>query len=85
MVYLSNMSRKIYHLTEGSDGNWKGTLRGATRASVSAPTKAEALAKTVDLAKKAELAQVVIHKGQSHGNEIQSERTYGKDPKRSPG
>lgn len=76
------MSRKIYDVTEGSDGNWKGTLRGAGRASVSASTKAKALERTIELVKKAPIGQVVIHK---RGGGIQSERTYGADPERSPG
>ena len=79
---LSVMSRKVYDVTKGHDGEWKGTLRGAARSSVSAPTKAEALERTVEIAKNAPLSQVVIHK--EHGG-IQSERTYGQDPKRFPG
>ena len=78
-------ARKVYHVTEGQDGNWKGTLEGAARASVSGTTKAAVVAKTVDLAKSASLGQVIIHKGQAHGNLIQTEHTYGKDPERSPG
>ncbi len=78
-------TRKVYHVTEGRHGNWKGSLVGASRASVAGPTKAEVVAKTIELAKNAPLGQVVIHKGQSHGNLIQTEHTYGKDPERSPG
>lgn len=76
------MSRKTYHVTKGNDGQWKGTLEGSQRASVSADTKADALERTVDLAKQAPLGQVVIHK---ENGIIQSERTYGKDPRRFPG
>lgn len=76
------MSRKVYDVTKDRDGEWKGTLRGPGRPSVSAPTKAEALERTVEIAKSAPLSQVVIHK--EHGG-IQSERTYGKDPRRFPG
>jgi hypothetical protein len=74
--------RKVYHLTKGSDGDWKGALVGARRPSVSAATKAEALERIVEIAKGAGLAQVVIHK---ENGIIQSERTYGEDPRRFPG
>jgi hypothetical protein len=74
--------RKVYHLTKGSDGDWKGTLVGARRPSVSAETKAEGLERTVEIARGAGLSQVVIHK---EDGIIQSERTYGKDPRRFPG
>jgi hypothetical protein len=78
----NRMSRKIYHVTKANDGHWKGALVSARRASVSAETKAEAVEKTVDLARQTELAQVVIHK---ENGVIQSERTYGCDPRRFPG
>ena len=74
--------RKTYHVTKGPDGEWKGTLTGATRPTVSAPTKAEALERTVEVAKNSRLSQVVIHK---ENGIIQSERTYGADPRRFPG
>jgi hypothetical protein len=74
--------RKTYHVAKGDDGNWKGTLVGSRRASVSAPTKAEALERTIEVAKHAPLSQVVIHK---ESGIIQSERTYGDDPVRYPG
>lgn len=76
------MLRKTYHITKGNDEQWKGTLEGSHRASVSADTKAEALERTVNLAKQAPLGQVVIHKG---NGVIQGERTYGRDPRRFPG
>lgn len=74
--------RKVYHVTKGSNEQWKGTLEGASRASVSAVTKAEAVERTVELAKQAPLGQVIIHK---ENHLIQSERTYGQDPRRFPG
>jgi hypothetical protein len=76
------MKRRVYHVTKGRDGNWKGQLTGATRASVSTETKAEAVARTVEMARESRLAQVVIHK---QTGAIQSERTYGGDPERFPG
>lgn len=76
------MNRKIYHVTKAEHGGWKGTLVGAARASVSDQTKAGTIAKTVELARKAKPAQVVIHKVSGI---VQSERTYGRDPRRFPG
>ncbi|MBI5387128.1 MAG: DUF2188 domain-containing protein [Verrucomicrobia bacterium] len=76
------MNRKVYDIAKGHDGEWKGTLRGASRPSVSAPTKAQALERTVEIAKNASLSQVVIHK---ENGVIQNERTYGADPRRFPG
>lgn len=77
-----SMGRKVYDVVKGQDGDWKGTLRGAARSSVSAPTKAEAIQRTVEIAKNAPLSQVVIRK---ENGVIQSERTYGADPRRFPG
>lgn len=74
--------RKVYHVTKSHDGDWKGTLTGSNRPSVSAPTKTEALERTVEIAKNAGHSQVVIHK---ENGVIQSERTYGDDPRRFPG
>ena len=76
------MKRKVYHVTKGDHGDWQGRLVGAARASVSAGTKAEAVSRTVELARESKPAQVVIHK-ETGG--IQSERTYGADPRRFPG
>ncbi|MCL5096614.1 MAG: DUF2188 domain-containing protein [Candidatus Omnitrophica bacterium] len=76
------MPRKTYHVTKDNDGQRKGTLEGSQRASVFADTKAEALDLTADLARQAPLGQVLIHK---ENGIIQSERTYGKDPRRFPG
>jgi hypothetical protein len=52
------MKRKVYHVTRSDDGDWKGRLVGAARASVSADTKAEAVARTVELARESKPAQV---------------------------
>jgi hypothetical protein len=75
------MNRKVYHVTKENE-QWKGTLEGARRSSVSGDTKAEVLQRTIEMARQAPLGQVVIHK---ENGIIQSERTYGKDPKRFPG
>jgi hypothetical protein len=73
--------RKVYEVKPHQDG-WQGKLQGATRASVVAETKAEALAQTKELAKAAPLGQVIV-KGRD--NVIQTEYTYGGDPRSSVG
>lgn len=76
------IKRKKYHVTQQPDGDWQGKLPGAERASVVESTKEKALRETIKLAKRAPLGQVVIHRGD---NVIQSERTYGKDPRKYKG
>jgi Uncharacterized protein conserved in bacteria (DUF2188) len=76
------MKRKVYHVTKTAAGDWQGKLVGGTRASVNAETKAEAVDRTVEIARQAKPAQVVIHK---ETGAIQSERTYDADPRRFPG
>lgn len=71
------MGRKKYHVTKDEDGNWKGTAQGGKRASVVADTKKEAVRKTIEIAKKQQDSQVIIHK---QDGKIQEERTYGNDP-----
>lgn len=73
--------RRVYEVKPHPDG-WQGKLQHGERASVVAPTKAEALSKTINLAKEAPLGQVIV---KSQANVIQTEYTYGKDPRRSPG
>jgi len=75
------MERKIYDITK-SDGGWQGIARGGQRASVVASTKEEAVHKTAEIAKKQGNTQVVIRKSDG---KIQSERTYGNDPRSSKG
>lgn len=70
-------SRKKYHVTQNSDGTWKGKAEGAGRASVVGDTKAETTRKTIEIAKNQQDSQVIIHK---KDGKIQEERTYGNDP-----
>lgn len=68
--------RKTYHVTPRQEG-WAVTPTGATRASAATSTKAEAVARAKELAKKAHQGQVVIH---GRDGRIQTEHTYGSDP-----
>ena len=77
------MEKKKYHVTQKDDGTWQGKLEGASRASVVAETKADAMNQTIEMAKKYGYSQVFIHK---QNGEFQEERTYGSnDPSKSPG
>ena len=69
--------RKTYHVTPRPDGGWNVKEENASRASSSHDTKAEAIARAKELAKKQALGQVIIHK---QDGTIQTEHTYGKDP-----
>lgn len=71
-------TRKTYHVTK-KDDHWQGKVAGADRASVTAPTKTEAVAKTKGFAKAAPLGQIIIHKVTG---QIQTEHTYGQDPRK---
>lgn len=69
--------RKIYHVVPDPNGGWKVILEGGKRASRCFPTKSEATAYGRNLAKKAELGQLKIHK---KDGSFQTEYTYGNDP-----
>lgn len=69
--------RKKYHVTQNPDGTWKGKAQGGQRASVVSDTKADAMRKTIEIAKNQQDSQVIIHK---RNGKIQEERTYGNDP-----
>jgi hypothetical protein len=74
--------RTVYHVTKADEG-WRVKKEHSERASLLTETKAEAVAGARDLAKNvAGLSQVKIHK---QDGEIQTEYTYGADPKKYPG
>jgi hypothetical protein len=70
-------NRKTYHVTPNGDGGWNVKGQGASRASSTHDTKAEAIDRGRDLAKSQNLGQLVIHK---QDGTIQTEYTYGQDP-----
>jgi len=69
--------RKTYHVIPRTNGGWNVKLENASRASSSHETKADAVARARELAKRQALGQVIIHK---QDGTIQTEHTYGKDP-----
>lgn len=73
--------RKVYEVRPHSQG-WQGIVQGAGRASVVGTRKSDVLAQTKNLAKEAPLGQVIV-KGKNH--QIQTEYTYGSDPKKYQG
>lgn len=75
------MARKVYDVIK-VQSDWKGIVRGGEKASVVAKTKQEAVSKTISIAKNKDLSQVVIR---DKTGKIQSERTYGNDPRTSKG
>jgi hypothetical protein len=75
------MARKTYHVTPAGD-DWRVKRAGAERADSIHENKADAIARAKVLAKQAPLGQVRVHRGDG---EIQTEYTYGKDPRKTPG
>ena len=76
------MGRVKYRVTPTDDGNWRVKSDGAQRADSIHENKSDAKERATDLAKDQPLGQVIIH-GQD--GKIQTEHTYGKDPKRCKG
>ncbi len=74
--------RKVYHVTKNPKGGWSVKKEGGARAMANLPNKTEAVKKGKELAKKAPLGQLKIHK---EDGTFQTEYTYGKDPKSSKG
>lgn len=74
--------RQVYHVTKAKQGGWNVLKEGGQRASLHTETKAEAIMKGRDLAKQPPLGQLKIHKADGT---IQTEYTYGKDPRNIPG
>jgi hypothetical protein len=74
--------RTVFHVTKGDD-DWRIAKEGSQRASATAPTKTEAVKRAAELAHNTgALSQVKIHK---QDGTIESERTYGEDPRRYKG
>ena len=78
------MSRKVFHSSPNGDKGWKVTSGGKTVSTHRTQHGSERAA--VNAGRRAHdvggLGQAVLHK--SDGT-IREERTYGKDPRRTPG
>ena len=75
------MSRKSYHVTPSDDG-WRVKRAGAARADSIHDHKPDAITRAKDLAQRGALGQVKVHR---RDGEIQTEYTYGEDPRRFRG
>ena len=73
--------RKTYHITS-KDDHWQVKARGAQRATRLFDTKEKAVEFGREIAKNSELGQIVIHR---KDGVIQTEHTYGHDPRKTKG
>lgn len=77
------MAKRVqYRVLPTDGGDWKVKKTGGQRASAVEQNKQIAIERATELAKKAPLGQVVIHK---QDMKIQKEYTYGKDPRKYRG
>ena len=74
-------ARKVYHVVPSGRG-WRVKRAGAGHGVRAFSSKAPAVAYAKSLAKEAALGQVRVHR---RDGEIQTEWTYGKDPRRTRG
>jgi hypothetical protein len=74
--------RGVYNVNPTGDGDWEVKEKGAERSVKVFEGKADAIARAKELAQKASLGQVVVRKDDG---KIQTEYTYGEDPRRTPG
>jgi len=75
------MSRRVYHVTPCGDA-WRVQRVGAKRAASIRERRADAIARAKELAMRGALGQVRVH---GSDGEIQTEWTYGNDPRRTRG
>ena len=73
--------RKVVHV-KPNKGDWKVQTEGTEKAANIFDNKQEAIARAKEIAKNAPLGQVKIHK---EDGTIQTEHTYGKDPREYKG
>jgi len=74
--------RAVYYVATHDDGGWKVQKEKSKRALSKHEKKNEAVAKAKAVAKNNEPSQVVVHKADGT---IQTEYTYGDDPKKKKG
>lgn len=76
------MNRKRVWVSPDGDGGWNVKTQGASRAAANLEDKIDAVDRAKEIAKNAPLGQVIIQK---RNGEIETEYTYGQDPRRYPG
>lgn len=75
------VKRQVYHVVPAENG-WEVKKEGNKRPSAKARLKVDAIKRAKKLAKNAKLGQVIIHK---RNGKIQTEYTYGDDPRKTKG
>ena len=76
------MARKVVHVTSTDGGKWKVKSEGTKKADSIHDRKSDAVDRGKGIAKNAPLGQIKIH---GEDGKIQTEHTYGNDPKKYPG
>ena len=76
------MNRKKVWVSPDGGGGWDVKTQDAKRAAGNFDDKVDAVDRAKEIAKTAPLGQVIIQK---RDGEIQTEYTYGKDPRKYPG
>ncbi len=79
---MAKPKRKVYHVTPGANGGWSVKAEDNKNSSGYFPRKTDAVARGKELAKKAALGQIKIHK---QNGKIQTEHTYGEDLRKYKG
>lgn len=74
--------RKVFHITPSSDSGWNIRLEGSHKNVRHSKTKQQAIEYGRKLAKRTEPSQIIVHKKDGR---IQTEFTYGSDPRKSKG
>jgi hypothetical protein len=72
---------QVYHVTPDPTGGWKVQAEGSSQPTSTHPTKKEAVAHGRELAKGHGRARLIVHRKDGR---IESEYTYGHDPRRAP-
>jgi len=75
-------NRKVVRVLPEDSGDWAVKSQGAKRADSIHSNKDDAIERAKEIAKNADLGQVVIYK---QDGKIQTEYTYRKDPEKYPG
>ena len=80
---MPTKNRVVYHVVHDKAARgWKVEREGSEKAVKGADTKEEAIDAATRLGKAADLGQVIIHR---EDGSIETEHTYGEDPRRTPG
>ncbi len=75
--------RERFHVTHSQKAkNWQVKREGRSTAMAEADTKKEAVSLGRDMARRMQNSQLLVH---GRDGKIQTEFTYGDDPRRSPG